>query len=365
MNRDFQRYRFARIEAHNVTRALFKQPNSNILWLKYSRHGRPVRESSGTSDEKKAAKILKILLAEVATGTFQGLEVERIRIDELAEDFLRDFRVNGCTSIADAEARWRIHLTPFFGTMRAIHLTSDQIARYVDQRQQEQAANATINRELAALKRMFKLGYKATPPKVRHMPAFPHLQENNVRKGFLDSEQHDRLAVECTRIGLWMRALLEVGCAFGWRVNELLSLRVRQVDLDNRILRLDPGTTKNGEGRAAVMPSAVFFLIAQCVAGKQPDDFVFTREDGKPVKIFRRTWANLTAAAGVPELLFHDLRRTAVRNMTRRGIPERVAMQISGHKTRSIFDRYHITNEQDLRDAARRMEEPEIGIVWS
>jgi integrase len=207
--------------------------------------------------------------------------------------------------------------------------------------------------ELAALKRMFTIGARAR--KVYSMPSFPHLEERNVRKGFIEDGQYQTLAKACSAEGLWLRAMFEVGYNFGWRVSELLTMRVRQIDLASRAIRLEVGETKNDEGREVEMTPLVYALVQQCVTGKQGEDFVFTRESGKPVRDFRGSWEKVCKGAGVPELLFHDLRRTAVRNMVRRGIPERVAMTISGHKTRSIFDRYNIVSKSDLHEAAKKL----------
>lgn len=103
------------------------------------------------------------------------------------------------------------------------------------------------------------------------------------------------------------------------------------------------------------MTQDVCLLLTECVRDKAPSDFVFTR-DGKPVKDIRNAWAKATTAAGLEGMLLHDSRRSAIRNMIRRGIPERVAMQISGHKTRSVFDRYNIVSQNDLVEAAKKIE---------
>jgi Phage integrase family len=106
------------------------------------------------------------------------------------------------------------------------------------------------------------------------------------------------MAAEAHLDGLWMRALLEVAYTYGWRRGEMLSLQVRQVDLQARTIRLDPGTTKNGEGREVVMTLEVEELLRAAVTGKKPKDSVFTREDGKPIKDFRGAWRNLCVRAG-------------------------------------------------------------------
>jgi integrase len=328
-----------------------------MWWIKYYRHGRAFRESTKTTDENKARKVLNTRLAEINQGTFMGPQLERTKVDELADMFVRDYRINGKKSIDDAEARWNRHLKPFFGSMRAVDVTSEQLARYVDKRQQEQAANATINRELAALKRMFRLGQQATPPKVVRVPKFPKLAENNIRKGFLEDGQSRKLVEYCPE--LWFRALVECGRTYGWRVSELLTMRVSQVDMTQRAIRLEPGTTKNRDGREVMMTEAVCQLLSALVHGKAADDFVFTRENGKPVRDFRVMWQNACTHAGVPDLLFHDLRRTGARNLRRAGVAEGIIMKIGGWRTRSVFERYAIVSRSDMNDAILKLQESE------
>ena len=96
------------------------------------------------------------------------------------------------------------------------------------------------------------------------------------------------------------------------------------------------------------MTPTVYAILKALCDGKQPGDRVFTRDDGSPVLSFRKTWGRVTAAAGVPDLLFHDLRRTGARNMRDLGIPEGVIMQIAGWKTRSVFNRYAMVSRSDL-----------------
>lgn len=335
------------------------QPKGSTIWhIQYFRNGRRYRESAHTDNKTRANLLLKKRQAEITTGNFVGPKGERVLVNELAEDLLMKFRtgeIKGQRSLEWAERRWRKHVKPFFGELRAAQVGSDLISRYIQERQSKGASNASINRELAFLKRAFNVAMRAKPPKVHRVPAFPTLQENNVRKGFLADDQYDKLAAECAKQGLWMRALLAVACNFGWRKSELLNLKVSQIDLFARVIRLEVGETKNSEGRTVKMTDEAYTLLAACIQGKQPNDYVFTRNDGQPVRDFRQTWRNACTRAGVPALLFHDLRRTGARNLRRLGVGETTIMRIGGWKTRSVFDRYNIVDESDLADAAEKL----------
>ncbi|MGD0598432.1 MAG: site-specific integrase [Terriglobales bacterium] len=331
------------------------QNGSSVFWIKFYDRGIARRESSLSTDHKAAQKLLKRRLAEVETKTY--IPCENVRMDELIADLLSEYKEKQLKSIDAVKARWTLHLQPFFTRTRVTDIGTDRIRRYSDMRREQTAAPATINRELSILKRAFNLALESTPPKVKTVPYIPMQVESNTRTGFLKDEEYSRLASECAKEGLWLRALLAVAYNFGWRKGELLALRVRQIDLTSSTIRLEVGSTKNGAGRTVKMTQEVFTLLSACVAGKQKDDFAFTRANGAPVKVFRKRWRVVCKRADVPKLFFHDLRRTGVRNLRRLGIAESVAMKISGHKTASVFRRYDITDEADLADAAARLDE--------
>jgi integrase len=130
-----------------------------------------------------------------------------------------------------------------------------------------------------------------------------------------------------------------------------------RVDLQARTVRLTPGTTKNSDSRFIYLDGELFDMLT---AVKRQRDLFYphcphmSHRNGKGIKDFRAAWDSACQVVGLEGKLFHDLRRTAVRNMVRAGIPERVAQQISGHKTHSVFGRYHIVSDSDLREAAKR-----------
>ncbi len=242
--------------------------------------------------------------------------------------------------------------------MRAAEFTSDQIKRYVANRRSEKAADATINRELELIKRSFALGARCDPPKVARIVHVSMLTEDNVRTGFLDDAGYLALRNELPE---YLRPIFVVAYHVGNRLGELRWLLWPQVDFDHNQIRLNPGTTKNKKGRTLPIYGEMreWLLMQKSIRDtKFPAcRYVFFQNDGRPIGDFRKAWASATKRAGQTGLLFHDLRRSAIRNMRIAGIQENVAMEISGHRTRSVLDRYNIVSGRDLADAASKMEQ--------
>ena len=327
-----------------------------IWWIKYYRHGKAFRESSKSKKVSDAKRLLRKREGEVSTGKFLGPKPDRVRFEELAEDFLNEYRANNRKSLVWAKRRIERHLTPFLGGLRAMDITTDRIRDYTVVRLKAGASNGSINRELGALKRMFNLAAEMTPPKVGRVPFIPMLKERNVRKGFFEHGEYLALRRELPE---YLNPVLTFGYYTGAREGEILGLTWRQIDLNARIANLEPGTTKNDQPRPIPLAGELLETLKMRKATNDlnfPEcEYVFSR-GGKRIGNFQVAWKSACKRAGVIGKLFHDLRRTAVRNMVRAGVPERVAMAISGHKTRSVFDRYNIVAERDLHDAAHRLE---------
>lgn len=234
-------------------------------------------------------------------------------------------------------------------------ITSPKIETYVESRLKEGAANATINRELSALKRMLNIGARQTPPKVDRVPYIPLLKENNVRKGFFE---HAEFVALRDTLPPYLKGFVTFAYKTGWRLSEITDLTWNQVDLDNAIVRLEVGETKNDDARTVYLDDELREIFrTQWENRKNLLPYVFLNEKGTDkVQRFDKSWKTACKKAKIGHRHFHDFRRTAVRNMVRASIPEGVAMKISGHKTRAVFERYNIVNDADLKLAAQKQE---------
>jgi integrase len=331
----------------------------------YCLRGKEHRESTGTPDLKKAKRFHKQRLDELAGDrqglkTFLGPVAQRVRVGELLDDLERDYGLRQVKSWASIRA----HMKPIaehFGTWRAVDITAEAVDTYVEDRLEAGKAAATINRELQPLGQALRLALLRH--KVTAVPPIRRLPERNTRQGFFERPEFELLV---TALPEYLRDVCRFGYCTGWRRGEILGLRWPDVDLDGGAIRLR--TSKNGRGRLVVFDDTLRALMERRWQARLTErgvaDLVF-HNGGAPIVDFRRAWGSACIASGLavtdpetgkvlPDRLFHDLRRTAIRNMVRAGVPERVAMEISGHRTRAVFDRYNIVSETDLREATRK-----------
>jgi integrase len=344
-----------------------------VWWIRYYRNGRRFEESARTVKKTEAERLLRLREGDVARGVPVSPKIGRLTFDEAASDVVADYVVNRRRSLRDVKMHIDRHLTPYFGSRRMAAITTSDVRAYVVQRldtvrvvgkgdsaRELHPSNGQINRELTTLKRAFSLAVQAG--KLLTKPHIPMLREDNVRTGFFEGDQ---LEAVLTRLPEHVRPVIQFAFVTGWRIpSEVLTLEWRQVDFAAGEVRLDPGATKNTEGRVFPFTSQLRDLLERRRAARDAlakeagkiSPFVFTRADGTPLLTFRWSWAKACREAGCPGRIAHDLRRTAVRNLVRAAVPEAVAMKLTGHKTRSVFERYNIVSVGDLADAARRLD---------
>jgi integrase len=333
---------------------VYLRPDSPYWQISYWNGWRQERESSRTTDYGEAIKTLQRKLGEIAVGKSAG--VERIRVSALLELLIEDYRLHDRADLCEAEQRVNRLLKPHFGHLRASGLTTKAIKQYIETRQNEGRKNATINRELALLRRAFKLGYQHDPQLVFRLPIIKALKEDNIREGFLEADKY-RIILDALTDEI--KPVFVVAYHLGMRTGELLAIKRSWVDLEEGLIYVNGRVTKNRSPKTAPiygdMKPWLEMLLSRGAVESAKCVWLFSRK-GKPVRNFKADWKQACEKAGVPGLLFHDLRRTAVRNMIRAGVPEKIAMQISGHKTASMLWRYNITDARDIKDAGKRTE---------
>lgn len=295
-------------------------------------------------------------------------------------------------SLDEDERRLRLHLSPYFTGRRLIGIATSDVRAYtaarkkdtivvrkerrdekdqvVEEEKRRPVSNGEINRELQLLKHMLRLmrdeGKLPSVPKIELLP-----EDAAVRTGFLDRAQVDAV---CKHLEPEIADVVRFAFFTGWRIaSEVLPLEWRQVDFDANEIRLDAGSTKNKAGRVFPLTADLRKLLKARWADHEKlkkagtiERWVFWRMvaegrggDKKPQPIVRfdKSWKAACVAAGLPGRIPHDLRRSAIRNFVRRGISEHTAMKLSGHKTPSIFRRYDIVSPEDLREAARKLDQ--------
>ena len=317
--------------------------------------GRLIRESAHSIKRSDAEALLKARLQEIGRGIVNPTTENRVTMVDLFDALEADYKINGRRS-ADT-LRFRLAtLRDAFSDFKALEVNAARIARYVSVRLDDKAAPATINRELAALRRAFRIGIEQE--RITRVPRIVMLKENNARQGFLEPADFDRVT---SQLPEHLQDTARFAYLTGWRRGEITSLLWSDVNRAAGTITLRRERSKNGDARMLPLTAALAALIERrwkarqdsATAGGTLTPLVFHRDGGRLVD-FRKRWRAACRAAGVGHILFHDLRRSAVRNLDRAGVSESVAMQITGHRTNSVYRRYRIVDEADLRAALER-----------
>jgi len=324
-----------------------------VYWV----DGKQRQVSSKSSDIREARKLRDRLLGQKARGELTSSEADKVTCGELLDDLLEYADANIKPSTAKI---WRLvieaNIRPFFGNVRAARLTTEKLKQYRTTRKEAKRSDSTANRELSILRTAFHLGRKCTPPKVNQVPHFPMVTEANVRQGFLTDEQYANLR---DALPDYLKPLFVVAYFTGIRRGELLSIRWSQVDLEKRVIMLRPGETKSGDARAVPILDGDMreqLELAKRGWDKESGDALVFSTAGTAIKDFRGAWEVACKAVELPDLRFHDLRRSAVIRMRRAGVPQVVRMKITGHKTDSMDRRYGIVDTEDIELARGLME---------
>lgn len=321
---------------------------------------------------KKAREELKKKRNELAAArggytTLSGPETRRVSVANRLDALLKDYELRGIRSLAQVRAHLGFPPKPdgkprtileAFGHERVVDMTEGMIDDYIKQRLAAGARPATVNREtqlLAQAIRPFLQKHRLPVPPIRKLP------EDNTREGFFTRAEIESVI---NRLPADLRDFTRWAYMTAWRKGEIASLRWADVDVEGRTVRLSWRRSKNKKARTMTLAGELAAIIKRRSAARAAlivekgleTDRVFCRNDGSAVQDFKKAWASACKAAGVPGRLFHDLRRSGIRNMTRAGVDRKIATAISGHRTEAIYARYDIADEEDLKDAVLKTE---------
>lgn len=349
--------------------SLIKLPGCRFWYGQYyDQNGRKIRFSTRTPVKQVALDKLRKAMGDRDRGLAPLSDMRKITYAQLRAGLLASYVEKGNKSLTeDADGSERIPglkpLDAFFGYSGAdskgpsvVNITTDTAREFVRKRQAEGMGNAIINRSLACLRRMLRIARE--DGKIQNVPVIRLLKEPPARRGFLPLDKFEELS---KLLPTTLRPLITFLYYCGVRLGEALQIEWSQVDLNARLIRLEDDQTKTGEARIVPLPSVLVTMLENMDKTGQ----VFTDTN------LRKSWHKACAACGLGRIIevegkpydpqyegltIHDLRRSAIRNLVNAGVSERVAMRISGHKTRAVFDRYHIVNTDDVTAAMQRVE---------
>ncbi len=366
---------------------IFQRKGSPYLWIAYYHTGREIRESAKTTDWHRAEKLLDHKLEEIIAERhggrpFIGPAQRRITVGELLDALEADCRLHG-------KGDPRFHLRAVrdaFGLCRAVDVSTSDVDLRIEQWLADGCAPGTVNRRTGLLARAYRLAIRD-----KHLASAPYIRRlseiGREREGFVEHDDFEKLVEALPE---YVQDFTRMAYICGWRKGALSKLRWRDVGRD--VILLPAKNSKNRKPQTVPLNEVLFPIIERRRAAalipladgqaQQLSEFVFHRA-GRPIGDTRKVWELACVKAGLGELVcqgcgqnvdrhtckdckaptryrglhFHDLRRSAVRNMVRAGIPDQTAMAITGHRTRAVFDKYAIVSETQKGEALKKTQD--------
>ena len=295
--------------------------------------------------------------------------------ENLVDGLIGDYKLNGRKSLESAATNNIKHLREFFGFDRAVDIgAGDRYKKYQLRRLEQGASVATANREVAMLRRMFSIQVEAGT--LSRRPVFKMLDGEKVRQGFVEHGDFQRLI---GKLPDHLQPLIEFQYVGGWRKSAARNLEWKEIDMHGRTARLKAEDSKNSEPWVLPLAGRLWEIIQERAKARRLDCVYVFHDDGKKIGDFRKAWQTACVAAGLgvfvkkeqtegdakekrqrkkyDGLIIHDLRRCAARNLSRAGVSEVVAMKITGHKTASMYRRYRIIDEREIREALEKTQD--------
>lgn len=331
-----------------------KKLGGKVYWIEfYDNTGRRRRERIGPSKTAAEQRLRDVLKARTEERHIHRDGAARISLKQLSEwyqnlpevvakrSFIRDVK-----SIKNLLSRLR-------DETKIRDITPGRIDGYRQARLGEDSPRnpgeaikpATVNREVACLKTMLSKAVRHRLISENPLARYKMLPENNVRLVELDEASFGRLLECCPP---YLRAVVAVGYYMGLRKSEVVGLSWQEIDLKDGFIRLSGARTKNKSARSVPLHPRVVSILESLPHGLHTDH-VFLN-GGTPIKEFKNSYASACKAAGLQDLTFHDLRHCAINNLRLAGNDFFRIMAMSGHKTMSVFKRYNLVTEEELRN---------------
>ena len=333
-----------------------------VWWIYFSHHGKRVRESARTEDRAAAERLLLTRRLEIAEGRYLG-NPGQAKVSDLLALVVTDYESAKKRSLPQLLTRVEKHLKPGLGSVLCADFRKHHAESYRRDRYAAGASVATINRELEILRRAFRLGTEEEPPLVARTPKIAMDAEDNAREGFVEHDQYLALREE---LPPYLRLMASIGYHVGLRAGMIRRLQWSWVDFGRKRISIPKRGRNRGNKRN---PAAVPFigdmeaLLSQAKAERDhrhPDNRFVVSVAGRKVNdsiTSGKGWRAAVRRAGLDGLIFHDLRRSAVKNMVDAGVPIDRAKQISGHKSNAMFERYDILGGKSFERTAEQMRE--------